>query len=190
MSSLAVRPAEECRFDFVALGEIMLRLDPEWDASATRGSSGSGKGVASTTSPAVYAAASAPHRSRHRLCRQLGGAARGLRPAGRRRHVLRPLGRLGRHRSYRPQRAQFHRRGFGVRGAWGCPTRANTAASQLRLGDVDWEHLFGTSGALVPYGRDLRGALGDDAGVVAGGVDAAASHGTVVSYDLNYRPSL
>ena len=28
MSVLELRPAEECRYDLVALGEIMLRLDP------------------------------------------------------------------------------------------------------------------------------------------------------------------
>ena len=28
MSALAIRPAEECPFDLVALGEVMLRLDP------------------------------------------------------------------------------------------------------------------------------------------------------------------
>ena len=28
MSGLAIRPAEECRYDLVALGEIMLRFDP------------------------------------------------------------------------------------------------------------------------------------------------------------------
>ena len=26
--TLAVRPREECRFDLVSLGEVMLRLDP------------------------------------------------------------------------------------------------------------------------------------------------------------------
>ena len=28
--SLAIRPAEECRWDAISLGEVMLRFDPEW----------------------------------------------------------------------------------------------------------------------------------------------------------------
>ena len=59
----------------------------------------------------------------------------------------------------------FTERGFGVRGAVGVSDRGNTAASQLRPGDVDWDHLFGTLGvALVPHRRHLRRALRHDAG--------------------------
>jgi 2-dehydro-3-deoxygluconokinase len=28
MAALSIRPASECRFDAVSLGEVMLRLDP------------------------------------------------------------------------------------------------------------------------------------------------------------------
>jgi len=28
VTALAIRPAEQCRFDLVSLGEVMLRLDP------------------------------------------------------------------------------------------------------------------------------------------------------------------
>jgi 2-dehydro-3-deoxygluconokinase len=41
----------------------------------------------------------------------------------------------------------FTERGFGVRGAVGCSDRGHTAVSQLRPGDIDWEHIFGTDGA-------------------------------------------
>ena len=41
----------------------------------------------------------------------------------------------------------FTERGFGMRGALGVSDRGNTAASQLRPGDVDWEHLFGDARA-------------------------------------------
>ena len=43
---------------------------------------------------------------------------------------------------------------------------------------------------MVPYRRHLCRSLRDDAAGRDRGVDRAASHGTVVSYDLNYRPSL
>ena len=58
----------------------------------------------------------------------------------------------------------FTERGFGVRGALGVSDRGNTAASQLRPGDVDWEHLFGTLGVRwLHTGGIFAGALGDDA---------------------------
>ena len=40
----------------------------------------------------------------------------------------------------------FTERGFGVRGALGISDRANTAASQMKPGDVDWDELFGKQG--------------------------------------------
>jgi hypothetical protein len=57
----------------------------------------------------------------------------------------------------------FTERGFGIRGAVGNPDRGNTAASAAearrhRLGP----HLRQARRALVPYGRNLRGALRHD----------------------------
>ena len=51
----------------------------------------------------------------------------------------------------------FTERGFGIRGAVGIPDRGNTAASQLKPGDFDWDTDLRQAGrALVPYGRHLR----------------------------------
>ena len=55
----------------------------------------------------------------------------------------------------------FTERGYGVRGAVGVSDRGNSAASQLntgrhRLGRPFWQ----TGRALVPHGRDFRGAFG------------------------------
>ena len=67
----------------------------------------------------------------------------------------------------------------------------NTAASQLRPGDVDWEHLFGTLGVRWFHTGGIFAGLSETTPeVVAEAVDAASRHGTVVSYDLNYRASL
>ena len=41
----------------------------------------------------------------------------------------------------------FTERGFGIRGAVGVPDRGNSAASQLKPGDFDWDHIFGKVGA-------------------------------------------
>jgi 2-dehydro-3-deoxygluconokinase len=85
----------------------------------------------------------------------------------------------------------FTERGFGVRGALGVSDRGNTAASQLRPGDVDWEHLFGTLGVRWFHTGGIFAALSETTPeVVEEAVSAASRHGTVVSYDLNFRPSL
>ena len=85
----------------------------------------------------------------------------------------------------------FTERGFGVRGALGVSDRGNTAASQLRPGDVDWEHLFGTLGVRWFHTGGIFAGLSETTpDVVDEAVDAALRHGTIVSYDLNYRPSL
>jgi len=85
----------------------------------------------------------------------------------------------------------FTERGFGIRGAVGVPDRGNTAASQLEPGDIDWEHLFGTLGVRWFHTGGIFAALSEStAEVTVEAVTAAKRHGTIVSYDLNYRPSL
>jgi 2-dehydro-3-deoxygluconokinase len=85
----------------------------------------------------------------------------------------------------------FTERGFGVRGALGVSDRGNTAASQLRPGEVDWDHLFGTLRARWFHTGGIFAGLSETTpDVIEEAVTAASRHGTVVSYDLNYRPSL
>ena len=85
----------------------------------------------------------------------------------------------------------FTERGFGVRGAVGVSDRGHTAASQLRPDDVDWEHLFGTLGVRWLHTGGIYAALSDGTpAVIEAAMAAARRHGTVISYDLNYRPSL
>ena len=85
----------------------------------------------------------------------------------------------------------FTERGFGVRGAVGTPDRGHTAASQLKVGDIDWEHIFGKLGVRWFHTGGIFAALSETtAEVVIEAAKAARKHGTIVSYDLNYRPSL
>ena len=85
----------------------------------------------------------------------------------------------------------FTERGFGIRGAVGCSDRGNTAASQLKPGDIDWEHIFGTLGVRWFHSGGIFAALSETTGaVVIEAAKAAKKYGTMVSYDLNYRPSL
>lgn len=85
----------------------------------------------------------------------------------------------------------FTERGFGVRGAVGCSDRGHTATSQLKQGDVDWDHIFGKLGVRWFHTGGIFGGLSDTTPeVILEAVQSAHKHGTVVSYDLNYRPSL
>jgi 2-dehydro-3-deoxygluconokinase len=85
----------------------------------------------------------------------------------------------------------FTERGFGVRAALGCSDRGHTAVSQLKPGDIDWETLFGKEGARWFHTGGIFAALSETTPLVAReAMEAARRHGTVVSYDLNYRPSL
>ncbi|MFI3250663.1 MAG: sugar kinase [Eubacteriales bacterium] len=84
----------------------------------------------------------------------------------------------------------FTERGFGVRGAVGCSDRANTAISKMRPEDFDFEHIFGTLGARWLHTGGIYAALSEDSiETVLAAIKAAKKHGTLISYDLNYRPS-
>lgn len=191
--SLNVRPAEDCRYDAVSLGEVMLRLDP-----------GDGR-IRTTRSFSVWEGG-----GEYNVTRGLRRCF-GLRTAVVTALADNPVGRLvedlvlqggvdtahirwvpydGIGRTVR-NGLNFTERGFGVRGAVGASDRGNTAASQMAPGDVDWDHLFGVQGVRWFHTGGIFAGLSDSAAETAGEAMAAARrHGTVVSYDLNYRPSL
>jgi sugar/nucleoside kinase (ribokinase family) len=75
--------------------------------------------------------------------------------------------------------------------AVGNPDRGNTAASQLKPGDIDWDHIFGKLGVRWFHTGGIFAALSTStAELTVEAVKAAKKYGTIVSYDLNYRPSL
>ncbi len=85
----------------------------------------------------------------------------------------------------------FTERGFGVRGALGVSDRGNSAASQMKKGDVDWDTIFGKEGVRWLHTGGIFAALSETTpGIVEEAMQAAKKYGTIVSYDLNYRPSL
>ena len=85
----------------------------------------------------------------------------------------------------------FTERGHGVRPALGCSDRGHTATSQLKAGDIDWEEVFGKSGARWFHTGGIFCALSESTPAVAmDAMKAARKHGTIISYDLNYRESL
>jgi 2-dehydro-3-deoxygluconokinase len=190
---LSIRPAVECRFDQVSLGEVMLRLDP----GDTR--------IHTARSFRVFEGG-----GEYNVARGLKRCF-GLRTAVVTAFVDNPVGRLLQDLLYQGGVDQtyvrfvpddgvgraarnglnFTERGFGVRGAVGCSDRGHTAASQLKPGEVDWDGLFGREGARWFHTGGIFAALSETTPLVAREAMAAAKkHGTVVSYDLNYRASL
>jgi len=85
----------------------------------------------------------------------------------------------------------FTQRGFGIRGALGVSDRANSSASQLKPDEIDWDDLFGNQGVRWLHTGGNFAALSEtSAQTTLAAVRAARRHGTIVSYDLNYRESL
>ena len=78
-----------------------------------------------------------------------------------------------------------------MRGAVGTSDHSHTAASQLKPDDFDWEHLFGQFGVCWLHTGGIFAALSEaTAALIIEALQTARKHGTMVSYGLNYRPSL
>jgi 2-dehydro-3-deoxygluconokinase len=193
MAVIEVKPKSECKYDIVSMGEIMIRLDPGEERI---------------------------HTTRHFRVWEGGGeynVARGLKRCfGRDAAVVtaivdNPVGRLLEDLIYqggvsmeyvkwvpydgigRKVRVglNFTERGFGVRAAVGCSDRANSAASQLKKGDIDWQKIFAKDGVRWFHTGGIFAGLSETTPeVIIEAVTTAKRHGTIVSYDLNYRPSL
>jgi len=190
---LTVRPAAECRYDAVSLGEVMLRLDPGEGrirtARSFRAWEGGGeynvaRGLRRAFGLRCGVVTALADNEVGRLVEDFiltGGVDTGL---------IRWVPYDGIGRTVR-NGLSFTERGFGVRGAVGVSDRGNTAAAQLAPGDIDWDHLFGELGVRWLHTGGIFAALSESsAQVVIEAVTAAKRHRTVVSYDLNYRPSL
>jgi len=190
---LTIKPKSQCRFDLVALGEIMLRFDPGdgriTTARSFQVSEGGGeynvarglKRAFGLDTAVVSAFADNPV---GRLVQDL------IYQGGVDQSYVRWVKYDGIGRSVR-NGLNFVERGFGIRGAVGCSDRGHTAASQLRPGDVDWEQLFARDGVRWFHTGGIFAALSETTSAVAEeAMKAAKKHGVIVSYDLNYRESL
>lgn len=193
MTALEIRPTDACRWDLVALGEVMLRLDPGEERIAStrsfRAWEGGGeynvaRGLARCFGLRTSVVTAFADNPVGRLVEDL------IRQGGVDQSHVRWVPYDGVGRTVR-NGLNFTERGFGVRAAVGCSDRGHTAASQLRPGDVDWETIFGAEGARWFHCGGIFAALSETTPLVAReAIEAAHRHGTVVSYDLNYRASL
>lgn len=192
-AGLEIRAEESCRWDLVSLGEVMLRFDPGEDrivgARSFRVWEGGGE---------------------YNVARGIRRCF-GLRSAIVTALVDNPIGRLvedlmlqggvdlshvkwvefdGKGEASR-NGIYFLERGAGIRRGLGVMDRGHTAISQLKPGEIDWDRLFGEEGVRWFHTGGIMAALSEDATeVVREGVTAAKRHGTIVSFDCNYRPSL
>jgi 2-dehydro-3-deoxygluconokinase len=188
-----IRPAAECRWDAVSLGEVMLRLDPgDLPTRAARTFTaweGGGEYNVARALRHVFGLRTAVVTAL--VDNEVGRLIEGLMLAGGvDLRYLRWLPFDGIGRDARNP-LNFTERGFGVRAARGCSDRAHSAASQLRPGDIDWEPLFARDGVRWLHTGGVFAALGPHTPAVIGeAISWARRTGAVVSYDLNYRESL
>ncbi|NLG01048.1 MAG: sugar kinase [Lentisphaerae bacterium] len=193
MSTLNIKAAGSCRFDEVSLGEIMLRLDPgDMRIKNTRsftvweggGEYNVARGLRKCFGLQTAVVTALPENDIGRLvedCVLQGGVDPSL-------IKWVPFDGIG---AATRVGLNFTERGFGVRGALGVSDRGHSAASQLKPGDIDWESIFGTQGARWFHTGGIYAALSATAPLVLEeAMSAARKHGTIISYDLNYRPSL
>lgn len=193
MHTFDIKERSRCRWDLVALGEVMLRLDPGDDRIA--------------------------HTRQFRAWEGGGeyNVARGLKRCfGLNTAVVtaladNPVGRLvqdliyqgGVDQSYvkwveydgvgRQARngLNFTERGFGLRAAVGCSDRGHTAVSQLTVEDINWDQIFAKDGCRWFHTGGIFTALSETTPQVAQeAMESAKRHGVIISYDLNYRASL
>lgn len=188
-----IKPIQDCRWDLVSLGEVMLRLDPgDMRVATTRqfqvweggGEYNVARGLrrcfGMRTSIVTALADNPVGKLVEDLMLQGGVDLSHLRWV--------PYDDVG--RSVR-NGLNFTERGFGVRAALGCSDRGHTAISQLKPGQIDWDKIFGQEGVRWFHTGGIFTALSETTPLVAReAMEAAHRYGTIVSYDLNYRASL
>lgn len=190
---LKLRDKKDCRWDFVALGEVMLRFDPENDrihnARSFRVFEGGGEYNVARNLSKVFRQKTLILTALAK--NQIGELVEDLIFQGgidsseilwRETDGISSKTRNG---------IYFIERGFGLRSPVGCSDRANTAVSQLKSGDFDWRKIFTEGGARWFHTGGIFAGLSETTPEVAlEAMKIAKENGAIVSYDLNYRASL
>ena len=190
---LKLKSKEECAFDAISLGEVMLRLDPgegrirtarEFKAWEGGGEYNVIRGLRRCFGLKTAVLTAFADNEVGKLMEDLilqGGVdtsfIKWMETDG--------IGRVCRNG------LNFTERGFGIRGAIGCSDRANTAISKATADDFDLDYIFGKLGVRWLHTGGIYAALSEtSAKTVIDVIKKAKEYGTVVSYDLNYRPSM
>ena len=193
MLELNMRPKEECTYDAVSLGEVMLRLDPgegrirtarsfkEWEGGGEYNViRGLHKCFKMKTAVITAFADNEVGMLMEDFINQGGvdtSLIKWMKTDG--------IGRICRNG------LNFTERGFGIRGAVGCSDRANTAISKAAPEDFDFEYIFGKLGVRWLHTGGIYAALSEQScKTIVEAIKTAKKYGTIVSYDLNYRPSM
>jgi 2-dehydro-3-deoxygluconokinase len=190
---LNVKPKSQCQYDEVSLGEIMLRLDPgdvrirtarSFKAWEGGGEYNVARGLRRCFGQRTAVVTAFADNEVGRLVEDFilqGGVDTSF-------IKWVPYDGLGRQTR---NGLNFTERGFGVRGAVGLSDRGHTAASQLKKGDIDWEEIFGKRGARWFHTGGIYAGLSETTPeVIEEAMQVAKKYGTIISFDLNYRPSL
>ena len=193
MHSMKFKTATDCKYDLLALGEVMLRFDPGegrirtarefrvWEGGGEYNvARGLRRCFGLRTAVCTAFADNEVGRLLEDFILQGGVGTEFVRWV-----PFDGVGRVVRNG------LNFTERGFGVRGAVGISDRGHTAASQLKPGVFDWEHIFGSLGVRWFHTGGIFAGLSETTpAVILEAIRSARKHGTIVSYDLNYRPSL
>jgi len=191
--NLNLKPKAECKYDEVSLGEVMLRLDPgegrirttrsfrAWEGGGEYNVARGLKKCFKMNTGVITAFAENEVGYLLEDFIMQGGVDTSL-------IKWVPYDGIG--RSVR-NGLNFTERGYGIRGAVGTSDRANTAISKMKPEDFDFEYIFGTLGVRWLHTGGIYAALSEETSkTVIEAIKTAKKYGTVVSYDLNYRPSL
>jgi len=190
---LGLKSAEDCQWDALSLGEIMLRLDP-------------GDGRVRTAREFKVWEGGGEYNVVRGL-RKVFGLRSGVLTAlvdnevghlvedfvmqgGVDTSLIRWVANDGVGRTAR-NGLNFVERGYGVRGSVGASDRGHTAISQTKASDWDLDEIFVKKGVRWLHTGGIYAALSEtSAQAVIDVCKAAKESGTLISYDLNYRPSL
>lgn len=185
--NLKLKSKDECMWDFVALGEVLLRFDPAneriHNARNFRVFDGGGeynvtKNLAKCFRLKTAIATSIAENALGLLALDFieqGGIDDSL-------ILWRENSRNG---------LYFIERGFGFRAPTSVFDRENTATSSLQTGEINWQEIFGEKGArCLLTGGVFTGLSATTPQVALEAIKAAKENSTIVCYDLNYRDSL
>lgn len=190
---LEIKQKKDCTFDMLALGEVMLRFDPgdmrvrtarNFNVYEGGGEYNVARGLRRCFGMKTAVLTAFADNDIGRLLEDLilqGGVDTSF-------IKWLPFDGIGREVR---NGLNFTERGFGIRGASGVSDRGCTAASKLTPQCFDFDYIFGTLGVRWFHTGGIFSALSEStAKTVETAVKTAKKYGTVVSYDLNYRPSL